>query len=360
MVLRLSLILCLFFSGLSYAAPLRISKSEKRLFETAKAAYKRGNYEDALEVLTRAFNLNDGRTPSGALFLAGYSFEKLGRWKEAEKMYTSLILNHYKAKNHAIIAAYKSGDYEGDEDIPEKLLEAYHRRAEALAQIILADDRPLRPNLYELLKKTSFMYVAILEESDYEDDSYETITERIEKREQHLKAVKYRTSWFVQSSYVSWRDEVKLIRSSGGEYTLKSTGEGTCLGGGWRYENDYWETNISGCYALTNQTIGNDDPNDPFTYFQKDVSSSALFFGPSFLWKPASKQASIGLHIPFVIRQAEYEAAEGDIIEDADIFTYGLLLQADWRFEKWGITTKFGKVQRFSSSIWSLGALYTF
>ncbi len=342
------------------AAPLSIGKNERRLFQTAKSAYKRGQYQESLQVLTRAFNLNDPRTPSGALFLAAYSFEKLFKWQEAETIYGILLKNHYKEANRMIISSYKGGTFEGDEDVPEKLWSAYHRRAEMLTQMLLDDQVKLSPKVYELYKKTALMYAAILEETDYEDDSYDTIGERIEKHENEIKAKTYRSGWFLQSAYVSWRDEIKLKTSTGQVIGLESTGEGTCLGGGWRYENDYWETSLNGCYALTSQTIGNSDSDASPVYFQKGVSSSAFIAGPSFLWKPGSKQVAFGVQIPFVYRQADYEAPVNTELEDTTVFTYGYLLQLDWRLTKWGVTTKFGKIQRFSSSFWSLGALYSF
>lgn len=358
MVLRI--IFILFLNASLFAAPLTIGQDEKRLFKVAKGAYKKGQYQQTLEVLTRAFNLNDPRTPSGALFLAAYSFEKLGKWPEAENLYGVLILNHFKEANRMVISAYRGGTFEGDEKVPEKLWNAYHRRAEMLTKMLLDEDVKLSPKIYELYKKTALMYAGILEETDYEDDSYDTIAERIEKHENAIKAKTYRSGWFIQSSYVSWRDEIKLRTSNGQVLGLESTGEGTCLGGGWRYENDYWETNLNACYALTSQTIGNSDTDAGTVYFQKGVSSTAIIAGPSFLWKPGSKQAAVGIQIPFVYRQGNYEAPVNTELEDTSIFSYGYLLQLDWRLKNWGVTTKFGKIQRFSSSFWSLGALYSF
>ena len=357
MVLRIFIILLSFST---FSAPLKITKNEKRLFKTAKSSFKKGYYDDTLAVLTRAFNLNDSRTPSGALTLAAFSLEKLKRWNEAEKIWGILILNHYKNANRIIISAYKNGSFEGDEEVNEKLWTAYHRRAESLTQMILNPRFKLSPKVESLYKKTALMYAAILEETDYEDDTYDTIPERIEQFYKDIEAKTYRSSWFINSSYVSWRDNVKLVRNTGEVINLTSTGEGTCFGGGWRYENDYWETSFNGCYAFTSQTIGNDDTTDNINYFQKGVSATALVAGPSFLWKPASKQASLGINIPFVYRSGSYEDPNNGTLEDTTIFTYGFLLQLDWRLTKWGITTKFGKLQRFSSSFWSLGAMYTF
>jgi len=115
---------------------------------------------------------------------------------------------------------------------------------------------------------------------------------------------------------------------------------------------------MNGCYAVSTMTAGKE--NSSVSYFQTGVVSTALMVGPSILWKPRSKGAAFGIHLPAVYRSGDYTEPPGFTLEDAFIFTYGYLLQADWRFETWGIFTKFGKISRFGSSFWSLGAMYSF
>jgi len=105
-------------------------------------------------------------------------------------------------------------------------------------------------------------------------------------------------------------------------------------------------------------TVGKE--NSALTYFQKGVASTAIIAGPSILWKPNSKGASFGVNLPFVYRTGDYSEPPGFVLEDVSIFTYGYLLEAGWRFEKWGFFTKFGKIKRLSSSLWMFGTQYTF
>ncbi len=358
MVLKKLFIAICLITTLSSLAQVRVSASDRRLFSQAKSAYKSGQYAQVISILNRRYNLKDPKTPGGALALAAYSYEKMGQWKNAEKIYAYLITQRYKGANHQMIGAYRSGNVEDAPEIPNKLYAYYHRRAESLTQLYVRDYYTLNDRLRGLYKKTALMYVAILEESDYEDDSYDTIPERLEKFATEVKSKEYRSSWFVQSSYVSWRDKITIIFPDGTKANIDATGEGSCLGGGWRYENDYWEVNFNGCYAVASMTAGKENAN--ISYFQKGVPSTAIIGGPSFLWKPKSKGAAFGVQLPFVYRSGAYESTPGATLEETTIFTYGYLLQADWRFEKWGIFTKFGKIQRFSSSLWSLGAMYSF
>lgn len=367
MVLVKSTLLVLFITFVSMGntwSQVRVGSGDKRLFQQAKQAYKRGQYAAVISILNRRYNLKDPNTPGGALALAAYAYEKQGMWRNAEKIYSYLITQRYRTANSKIVRAYREGDIEDAQEAPGKLYEYYHRRAEALTQLYEKNYYTMNERLRGLYKKTALMYVAILEESDdYEDDTYDTIPERLENFDKEVKAKEYRTNWFLQSSYVSWRDRIKIRFSNGSAADLESTGEGTCLGGGWRYENDYYEFNINGCYAVASMTIGAQDlaENNPISgYFQKGVASTAIMGGPSFLWKPKSKGAAFGVNIPFIYRKGDYEPTPNAILDDTQIFTWGLLLQADWRFTKWGIFTKFGRVQRFSSSLWSLGAMYTF
>lgn len=363
-LLPLFLLLMIVAASSETQAQVRVGSGDERLFEQAKSAFKQGQYQNVLAILNRRYNLKDNSTPGGALALAGYSYEKLGQWRNAEKIWAFLITQRYKRANSIMIKAYRADEIDEAQEAPEKLYEYYHRRAEALTQLYTRDYKSLRPKLRDLYRKTALMYVAILEEADdYEDDTYDTIPERLEAFAKEVKANKYRSNWFLQSSYMSWRDRIAIVFSDGSRAEIESTGEGSCHGGGWRYENDYWEFNFNGCYALASMTVGAEDlgSSAPINnYFQKGVPSTAIMGGPSFLWKPRSKGASFGVHLPFVYRKGEYESTPGATLEETTIFTYGYLLQADWRFEKWGFSTKFGKIQRFSSSVWSLGAMYTF
>lgn len=347
-----------FLSMTRLQAQTNANSSDQRIFNQAKEAFKRENYRQALSIINRRFNLKKNSTPGGALALAGYCYEKLGQLGNAEKIYGFLITKRYRSANRKVIGAFRNGGLDDLEDVPDNLLEYYHRRAEVLAQLYSERYEKLNPKLRALYKKTALMYVSILEETEYEDDSYESIPEKFEKFEQLVKAETYRTSWFIQSSYVSWRDRLDLLFPNGDKASIETTGEGTCVGGGYRYENDFWEYNINGCYALSSMTAGKE--NSSISYFQKGVRSSAIIVGPSILWKPKSKGAGFGIHLPIVYRKGAYTEPSSFTLEDTTIFTYGYLLQADWRFEKWGIFTKFGKISRFSSSFWSLGGMYSF
>lgn len=354
---KLFLIIFVVFSSL-VNAQVRVTAEGRRYFNRAKSAYNQKNYKKAISLLTKGFNLRDPSTPGGALALAAYSYEKLEKWSNAQKIYAYLITRRYKAANNMVIKQYKTS---GTDDLPEapgKLYEYYHKRAEALTQIYLTRYESLSPKVRQLYKKTALMYVAILDDSDYDDDSYDTIGERLEKFDKELKDSIYKPSWFVKSSYISWRDRLQLVFPSGQKSTIESTGEGLCIGGGWRYENEFFEFNLNGCYAGASMTVGKE--NSSITYFQKGVTSTAVIAGPSILWKPKSKGASFGVNLPFVYRTGDYSEPTGFVLEDVTIFTYGYLLEAGWRFTKWGFFTKFGKIKRLSSSLWMFGTQYTF
>jgi hypothetical protein len=359
MVLR-ALSLLIFLTGFTYSseAQVRVTEEGKRYFSRAKDAYRKENYKKVVNLLNKGFNLRDPSTPGGALALSAYAYEKLEQWSNAQKIYAFLITRRYKSSNNLVMRQYKNSGTDDLPEVPTKLYEYYHRRAEALTQIYVARYESLSPKLRLLYKKTALMYVAILEDSDYDDDSYDTIPERLDGFDKDIKDKVFKPSWFVESSYISWRDKLQLVFPNGQTSIIESTGEGLCLGGGWRYENEFFEFNLNGCYAGAAMTVGKE--NSTLTYFQKGVTSSAIIAGPSILWKPKSKGASFGLNIPFVYRTGDYEEPPGFVLQDVSIFTYGYLLEAGWRFPKWGFFTKFGKIKRLSSSLWMFGTQYTF
>jgi len=352
MVLK-SLILTLVLVSSQASFAQRINRQQKVAFKKSKQLYKDKLYQQAIDMLSSQFQLSSSDTPSGALTLAAYSYEKLGEFNSAIKLYYALIQASYKLKNSEIIQSYKS---EGTDDLPEgpdKLYLYYHRIAESMVNLYLRDYEKLSAREKEVIRKRATMYVEILGESEYEDDSYDNIIERFEKHDKYLVDVVFHSSWFLSASYISYRNQLSIKRQSDGLVVpINSTVDGLCIGGGWKYESAFWEYNLNGCFSPATMNV---DTDSAITYQQTGVSSTTLMVGPSVLWKPKSGDVSIGIHIPFIYNTGDYTVPSGYDISNDTLLTYGYFLETNWKLSNWGIFTKFGKAAQFKSSLWVVG-----
>ena len=360
MVLKSCLIALFLLSSFSLQAQRRVGKLEQRIFKQAKQAFAQGNYANSLRLIKKRYNLRDPNTPSGALSLAGFNFVKLGHYKNANRIFSFLIKNRHRVANKKIVDAYKAsgGDTDDLPEGPEKLYLYYHFRAEALSQIYIKDFEKLSEKRRALYRSTALMYANICLDSDYDDDSVEDVITRLENFEKEQKNQVYDDAFFASMAWVSWRDKLDLLLGDGTKAVINSTGEGYCIGGGYKYFNAYWEWNLNACYASTTMTAGGQDTQ--INYFQDGITVNALFVGPGMLYKPKASEVSLGLSLPLVYRKGDYTQPEGFILEDTTILTYGYQLEAHWYYGKFGLFSKFGKISRLSSSIWSLGIDYQF
>ena len=135
--------------------------------------------------------------------------------------------------------------------------------------------------------------------------------------------------------------------------------KGTCFGGGYRWYNATWDYNIGGCWAFAEATAGADSTT--VQYFQSGVGVGAFILSPTALWKPKSGDVALGLTLPIMLKNGDYDTpqVEGFTLEDTNIISIGYQIEADWMFKvfkkEMGIYTKIGKIFKLSSSMWELG-----
>lgn len=355
-ILPLIFLLSLSLSTTSFAR--RVSPSQKKAFARAKTLFKRNLFGPTIHTLKSSFSLKSRNTPPGALILAAYSYEKLGKWSQVVKTYNLLIRATYNRKNRKIIRRFLKKGADNLPKAPKKLYRYYHRLAESMLQFYLHNRKKLSTKQRKKLHKRVAMYVEILSDSDYEDDSYDTIMERFEQYDKYIAQTLYHSNWFVSASYISFRNQLSLQRQGDGlVIPITSTAEGTCLGGGWRYQNAFWEYSINGCFSSASMNVSA-DANSSIAYKQSEVPGLLLMLGPSVLWKPSSGDFSIGINLPFIYNYGGYTVPTGYDINNQTLLTYGYFLESNWKLPKWGFFTKLGKAAKFKSTIWVLGISY--
>ncbi len=357
--------LILFFGLLFMFSPkVEAQNKDRAIFNSAKKSFTAGKYESAVMTLRRRYDFRDNSTPYGALTLAALSYEKMGKLKNAQHIYTFLIKRRFKNVNNEIISAYKAS--KGADDLPEapeKLLSYYFKRADILSRIYVRDGRYMPTKRKKLYRNTAVVYAEILESADFEpEDDEETevddIITRIENAEKNWEMESYKWGWFGSLHYLTWRDKLKITTPTGTSVDIRSTAEGWCAGGGLKYENSWWQWNINACYAAMNATVGND--SQVVNYFQKNVPASAFFMGVGGFWKPSAMDAAIGINLPFMFRSGDYTEPAGYQLDNTSTLSYGYLVEAQWNWSKFTYSMKFGKINKFSSSMLFIGGLYNF
>ena len=344
------LVLSFFATGTSAR---EVSLQEKEDFRNAKIAFKKGLYDTSLTYLKDRYSFRSLNTPTGALELGALANEKLGYNKEALFIYSLLIKKKYERTNRDVIRAYRS-DGNADnipDDIDEKLSFYYYRKAHN-AKVLFDESNN------DFYFKAATMYAAVCMEGDHYEDEAEELFEAASERSNEYKRLTFKKSYNALISYMTWQNELTLTSNSGTSQEIKSTTEGTCLGGGIEYANAYVVYRIDGCLAFASATVGEDSAD--IDYFQSKVSERALFVFPGVRWKPAAGSVSIGLSTPLVYRVGDFTEPDGFTVDGKTKIGVGLMIETGWQRQNFGVDLKLGKISGFSSTTMSFGANYKF
>lgn len=346
---------------LSISQKVSAANGDMKLFKLAKEAYSQEKYQSAISILRRRYDFRDNATPYGALTLAAMAYEKMENLKNAQHIYTFLIKRRYADINNEIISSYKTNGADDLPEAPEKLYSYYYKRGDLLSKIYVRDGRYMPTKRKKLYRSTAKSYSEIVSESDFEpedDGDADDILARMEQADNKWKMETFKFGYFASLHYLTWRDKFKITTPSGTAVDIRSTAEGWCVGGGLKYENDWWQWNVNGCYAAMNATVGND--SQVVNYFQKNVPASAFFVGAGGFWKPKAMDATIGFNIPLMYRTGDYTEPAGYQLDNTSTLSYGWLIETQWNWNKFAYSLKFGKINKFSSSMLFIGGLYNF
>ena len=344
-----------------------ISQKQKIAFRSAKTAYQDDDYSKTIKILKKNFNLKSRKTPIGALQLAGYSYAKLKKYRECDKVFTNLIKRKYYKTNARILRRYKrKGNADEVGNISSTIAIYYYYKALSISKVYLSRFDQLNEGQRSDYKKNILMYANLSIEGEFDDQDPEQIIADIDNFNNKIAAKKYRYGSFIGINYVTWRDRLTLIGQDGSESTLISNSEGLCLGGGLRKFNAEFEYNINGCVGINNATVGA-DTDASVNYFQKNVPVLGIMAAVGFIWKPKTEGTGLGFHIPIIYRSGDYtnpadinSQFSGTTLDGASSLSFGGLVEGKWFFTKWELSIKFGKFTQLDSSYWSVGMLYGF
>jgi hypothetical protein len=351
----------LFSTQNSFAKKVRKpSKKDRLYFSKAKRAFRNEQYQRALTILKRRYNLSGPGVPAGAHLLAAYSYEKLGKFENARNIFRYLIRRRFRKMDASVLKAFSESGNADDlpEDVPEKLVDYYAGQGILLARLYIRDYHTEPADVVNKYRKQALMYAAIAEEVEHREDEAEDIVQLIEGFDNQQTKKVYHEGYFLTAGLTSWRDVLTLTAPSGTVNEIKTTTKGWRFGAGWRKANDFWEFNIHGSVALTSATVG--ENTSAFSYFQSSVPVTAYTIAPGIFWKPLSGGAAIGASLPIMYRSGDYtEPGNGFVLDNTSIISFGLMLEGQWVFDQYTLGLKFGKMSKLSSSIWTIDLGYT-
>jgi hypothetical protein len=327
------------------------------IFKKAKRAFNQGKYRRSLKILKKRYNIKSTKTPSGALLLAGYNFEKMERWKNAGKIYKALINSRFKSSHKKVMRAYNVLNKREDDlpQLPNKLYLYYHRLAEVYSQLYVKNFDKMGKERAAHYRSRALMLFHISDNSDdYDGDGLEDIPTRFDEFDQLKKDLIYKSGWFVSSGYLSLKDKLSVTPAGDKSSDIESTNEGWCLGGGYKVENAFWQWNLNGCYSTTVANVGSTAIN----FFEKEVPITVIMLGPAALWKPLSGDVALGLNLPIIYRFGYQSNSSNFALDGEQVFSYGFLLEFQWKYNQWDWVSKFGRFSKFASSTWILQINY--
>ncbi|MBL7666004.1 MAG: hypothetical protein JNM93_12790 [Bacteriovoracaceae bacterium] len=340
-----------------------------KILKQARVAHQKGKYRESNMILKKYFKFDEREinTPAIVLVLVASNFEKLGNFREAIRYETIYINRKFKKVHDQVIKSVESGNLKKLPDVPSKLQSAYGKKAELYSKLYRAELRNGEERLAATVLSKVKLYHAICEQMDEADCSYsEKMVDEASAKEELKQQQVFKKNWYASFSYLSWQDPLTVKNlSTNANFDFLATTQAYCLGAGYIYENDFYEYGFYGCWALGTATVG--DNNDGVTlvsYNQSGVGVTSLFLGPSFHWKPSSRDVSLGVSLAIRYRMGDYTdfTDSGDIyqFQDKNLYSYGGFLEAKYDYERWEFVSKLGMFTQLESLMWVLQGNYFF
>mgnify|MGYP002623139758 FL=1 len=369
--------LVLIFSlTLASAKPASREQKKKNVaFKLALKEYEKRKYKTSLKILNKYFHYSEIKTsaPSKVFLLAAKSYERLGDLRNALKYYERIIIKDHSKLNDKIMRMMANDQAESLPEMPENLQFLYYKKSVLYSKIFqkeLYKKRAASVTVMNQYYANVQKYKKICDSLDeYECKQTERIIRIVTSRLDAKKQRTYGSRYFGSLGYITWQEELQLTNiTAGTNFSLLSTTQGWCAGGGYVYENEFSEFNLSACLAFARATVSENNLNNSgingVGYKQSSVPVLGLFFGPAYYWRIQAREVSFGVSVKGNFREGDYSdaTAGGNLyrVQGKSTFDYGSFLEGKYELPKWDLVMKYGFFSKMKSSIWSLQANYKF
>jgi len=284
--------------------------------------------------------------------IISYSLRKLDRYRDDVKVIIKLVKKFYTQKHKELLTSIKDGKTIDGDDVPEPLKIHYWNLLADYSKIITKQ----KEKSNSLTKDHSYFkaFSKILSEVEFREAKVDKINDAVIAHFQWLenKIYHFKSSLYVQ--YVSWQ-QTGHLRSPTEVFGLIITNQGTCLGGDIGIENYLFHFYLDGCYLYGS---GGVQSLEGINYQQSNLPAYGAKIGPGISMIVSSSKSRIGIKFPLLYSTQKLTAPTepGYTISENSQTTLLTTLYSRWQFDKWYISTEFGKYVNREETFWGLGA----
>lgn len=332
---------------------LLILLTSKAFASNVTTAFRKNDYRE----VSRIYQGNPSRNYSRKeLILISYSLRKLGFYRQDVKLNVRLIKKEYQRYHRRLLKEVRAGDTVDTDKYPEALKVLYWNLMNDYGAIILG-----YKDHSQLIKKDHehyLIFAKFLSELEFREGKVDKLNDKIMAHIVMLqnKVYKFSASWFFQ--YLTWQQESQLRGPNGFSSNLIVTNRGICLGGDLGYENSSYHWYVDGCAFYGSGGVSSDTTGGSgIRYQQSNVPAYGLKFGPGASFIVSTSKSRIGFKIPIVynVQSLTNPDQSGFSIDAESAISVATTLYSRWQFDKWYVSTEFGKYFDREATVWSLG-----
>jgi hypothetical protein len=214
----------------------------------------------------------------------------------------------------------------------------------------------MTPEIEEKEIKFNEEYEA-LSSLNFKENEADELNEKVSEHLKELTQKKYHTTIETYLNYMSWQNEVN-IKSATNSSKIIITNNVYCAGGSLGKANANYHFFIDGCLFYGRANTGSESYK--ITYEQSDIPTYGFKIAPASGVFVSSQKAEIGFKIPLLYTHQSLTTPRGKSLnKGSDIEALGTIYFR-WPFQAWFFQLEYGKLVSKDTTLWTLGAGYSF
>lgn len=346
MVLRLLLITVFLLSFNSHAQKKR---GRSIYLKSATKQYLKKNYKKSLRTISEFYDIyRPSKLDTVVIRLLAMNFFKLKRYNSANKYFHIVIKRSYKQMHRDVLQALDSQSLD-DIEVPDKLLRIYYR----LGQIYYYYYTKTQNTAYF---RAAEKYFKICEEKEHLDDNASEYLENLAAKKSFVAKKEFTWKWFANAGVLNWQEKLILEDTTTGNQTkLLSNARAMCIGGGFRYTNDYHGFEAQACGFSGSAKISAANPS---LYAQDGVGVSGFLLDSGYTIIAKSQKASFTFSLPLFYRDGNYAQPTNYIILGKGQLSAGAMIKGRWELPIVDLVLSVGNLGW--TNMFMMQAAYTF
>lgn len=295
-----------------------------------------------------------------ALERLAISFERRELFQKAITIYRKIIIDFLSKQHRKILktppSQIEEADFQGT-----NLHFYYYKLAFLNTQLFSKTHKYTKENDRIRYKNNAIGFIELSRKVKVDEGELKMLLDLLQEKMQIDEDIKFKSGSYFSLDFISWQDRVFLVnKNTSVKNNLLSTGIGSCLGFGKRWENLKYEFDVEGCLAVLSATISAESKD--INYQQADVTVKGFLLGPGMYFKTISKNVLLGFHIPVKYSKGDWTNPDESLyrFQKEKSLEVGYFIQSKIKIKNVSLRTRIGKVFPNPGSLWSIGILYNF